>query len=246
MEKEQDWFSTWFDSPYYHMLYAERNEAEAASFIQALQQRLQIPPNALVLDAACGKGRHAKTLQLLGLKVDAFDLSPQNIQAANTLASENLSFFVHDIRVRVPKHGAYDVVFNFFTSFGYFDLAADNLLAFQTFADALKPGGILVMDFFNPTYVLANLVWEEVVARGGISFEIKRWEANGFLHKSIVFSDQGKDFQFMEKVELIGKQDFIAYAAQSGLSLVDLLGDYSLAQFDEKTSPRMVFIWVKK
>lgn len=246
MEKEQDWFSTWFDSPYYHLLYAERDEAEAASFIQALQQRLQIPQNALVLDAACGKGRHAKTLQLLGLNVDAFDLSPQNIQAANTLASENLSFFVHDIRVRVPKHGAYDVVFNFFTSFGYFDQAADNLLAFQTFADALKPGGILVMDFFNPTYVLANLVREEVVARGGISFEIKRWEANGFLHKSIVFSDQGKDFQFMEKVELISKQDFIAYAAQSGLSLVDLLGDYSLAQFDEKTSPRMVFIWVKK
>jgi SAM-dependent methyltransferase len=246
MEKEQDWFSTWFDSPYYHMLYAERDEAEAASFIQALQKRLQIPPNALVLDAACGKGRHAKTLQLLGLTVDAFDLSPQNIQAANTLASENLSFFVHDIRVRVPKHGVYDVVFNFFTSFGYFDHAADNLLAFQTFADALKPGGVLVMDFFNPSYVLANLVREEVVTRGGISFEIKRWEANGFLHKSIVFTDKGKDFQFMEKVELIGKQDFIAYAAQSGLSLVDLLGDYSLTQFDEKFSPRMVFIWQKK
>ncbi len=246
MEKEQDWFSTWFDSPYYHMLYAERDEAEAASFIQALQKRLQIPPNALVLDAACGKGRHAKTLQLLGLTVDAFDLSPQNIQAANTLASENLSFFVHDIRVRVPKHGEYDVVFNFFTSFGYFDQAADNLLAFQTFADALKPGGVLVMDFFNPSYVLANLVREEVVTRGGISFEIKRWEANGFLHKSIVFADKGKDFQFTEKVELIGKQDFIAYAAQSGLSLVDLLGDYSLTQFDEKFSPRMVFIWQKK
>lgn len=246
MEKEQDWFSTWFDSPYYHMLYAERDEAEAASFIQALQKRLQIPPKALVLDAACGKGRHAKTLQLLGLTVDAFDLSPQNIQAANTLASENLSFFVHDIRVRVPKHGVYDVVFNFFTSFGYFDHAADNLLAFQTFADALKPGGVLVMDFFNPTYVLANLVREEVVTRGGISFEIKRWEANGFLHKSIVFADKDKDFRFMEKVELISKQDFIAYAAQSGLSLVDLLGDYSLAQFDEKISPRMVFIWKKK
>jgi len=246
MEKEQDWFSTWFDSPYYHMLYAERDEAEAASFIQALQKRLQIPPNALVLDAACGKGRHAKTLQLLGLSVDAFDLSPQNIQAANTLASENLSFFVHDIRVPVPKHGEYDVVFNFFTSFGYFDQVADNLLAFQTFADALKPGGVLVMDFFNPSYVLANLVREEVVTREGISFEIKRWEANGFLHKSIVFADKGKDFRFMEKVELIGKQDFIAYAAQSGLSLVDLLGDYSLAQFDEKFSPRMVFIWQKK
>lgn len=246
MEKEQDWFSAWFDSPYYHILYSERDDAEAASFIQALQQRLQIYPGALVLDAACGKGRHAKTLEQMGLQVDAFDLSPQNIQEANTLASGNLSFFVHDIRVPVPKQGTYDVVFNFFTSFGYFDEAADNLSAFQTFSGALKSGGILVMDFFNPTYVLAHLVREEEVLRGGIKFSIKRWESNGFLHKSIEFSDLGRDFHFEEKVELIAKQDFIAYAAQSGLSLVDLMGDYSLAQFDEKTSPRMVFIWAKK
>ncbi len=246
MEKEQDWFSAWFDSPYYHILYAKRDEAEAASFIQALQQRLQIQAGARVLDAACGKGRHAKTLEQLGLFVDAFDLSPQNIQEANALASENLNFFVHDIRVPVPKQGAYDVVFNFFTSFGYFDVAADNLAAFQAFSKALKPGGILVMDFFNPSFVLSHLVREEEVLRDGIKFFIKRWESNGFLYKSISFSDLGTDFQFEEKVELIAKQDFIAYAAQSGLSLVDLMGDYSLAQFDEKTSPRMVFIWVKK
>jgi SAM-dependent methyltransferase len=246
MGKAQDWFSAWFDSPYYHILYAERDEAEAASFIQALQQRLQLPAGALVLDAACGKGRHAKTLEQLGLQVDAFDLSPQNIHQASALATQNLHFFVHDIRLPVPKNGSYDVVFNFFTSFGYFDQAADNVAAFQTFAKALKPGGILVMDFFNPSFVLSQLVREEVVQRGGISFAIKRWEAKGFLYKSISFSDQGRDFEFEERVELISKQDFIAYAAQSGLSLVDLMGDYSLAPFDEKTSPRLVFTWVKK
>jgi SAM-dependent methyltransferase len=246
MEKVQDWFSAWFDSPYYHILYAERDEVEAASFIQALQQRLQLPSRALVLDAACGKGRHAKTLEQLGLQVDAFDLSPQNIQQASALASQNLHFFVHDIRQPVPKQGCYDAVFNFFTSFGYFDKVADNVAAFQSFSNALKPGGILVMDFFNPSFVLAQLVREEVVLRGGISFSIKRWESNGFLYKSISFSDLGRDFKFEERVELISKQDFIAYAAQSGLSLVDLMGDYSLAPFDEKTSPRLVFTWVKK
>jgi SAM-dependent methyltransferase len=246
MEKEQDWFSAWFDSPYYHILYAERDEAEAASFIAALQQRLQIKSGAHVLDAACGKGRHAKTLEQLGMQVDAFDLSPQNIAEATDLASENLSFFVHDIRVPVPQREFYDVVFNFFTSFGYFDKASDNLLAFQMFSEALKSGGILVMDFFNPSFVLANLVRDEQVLRGGILFSIKRWEAAGFLHKSIAFTDQGHSFHFEERVELITKQDFVGYAAQSGLSLVDLMGDYSLGQFDEKTSPRMVFIWAKK
>jgi SAM-dependent methyltransferase len=246
MEKELEWFSAWFDSPYYHILYAERDEAEAAMFIQSLQIHLQIQVGAHVLDAACGKGRHAKTLEQLGLQVDAFDLSPKNIQEANELASENLTFFVHDIRVPVPKRLSYDVVFNFFTSFGYFDEKVDNLLAFHAFADALKSGGMLVMDFFNPTYVLANLVREEEVQHGGITFSIKRWEANSFLYKSIKFSDKGRDFQFEEKVELIPKQDFFTYAAESGLILVDLMGDYSLAPFDENTSPRMVFIWVKK
>jgi SAM-dependent methyltransferase len=246
MEKELEWFSAWFDSPYYHILYAERDEAEAAMFILALQVHLKIQVGAHVLDAACGKGRHAKTLEQLGLQVDAFDLSPKNIQEANELASENLTFFVHDIRVPVPKRLSYDVVFNFFTSFGYFDEKSDNLLAFHAFADALKSGGVLVMDFFNPTYVLANLVREEEVQHGGITFSIKRWEANSFLYKSIKFSDEGRDFQFEEKVELIPKQDFFTYAAESGLILVDLMGDYSLAPFDEKTSPRMVFIWVKK
>jgi SAM-dependent methyltransferase len=246
MEKVPEWFSTWFDSPYYHILYAERDEDEAAMFIRALQVHLKIQVGAHVLDAACGKGRHAKTLEQLGLQVDAFDLSPKNIHEANELATDNLTFFVHDIRVPVPKRLSYDVVFNFFTSFGYFDEKTDNLLAFHAFADALKSGGILVMDFFNPTYVLANLVREEEVQHGGITFSIKRWEANSFLYKSIKFSDEGRDFQFEEKVELIPKQDFFSYAAESGLILVDLMGDYSLAPFDEKTSPRMVFIWVKK
>lgn len=244
--EEKEWFSTWFDSPYYHILYAKRDESEAAKFIASLQQKLNLASGSRVLDAACGKGRHAITLSQLGFSVDAFDLSPTNIEAAQVFESTDLLFFVHDIREALPLQNEYDAIFNFFTSFGYFDAASDNLLAFQTFAEALRSGGILVMDFFNPSFVLANLVREEQVLRGGILFSIKRWEANGFLHKSIEFTDQGKSFHFEERVELITKQDFVGYAAQSGLSLVDLMGDYSLAQFDEKTSPRMVFIWVKK
>jgi SAM-dependent methyltransferase len=245
MVEEQDWFTTWFDSPYYHILYAKHDEVEAASFIQILQHRLQLNAGARVLDAACGRGRHAKTLETLGLEVNAFDLSPKNIQEATELASEKLKFFVHDMRIPVPNRGFYDVVFNFFTSFGYFDDASDNLLAFQTFATALKSGGILVVDFFNPTHVLDHLVPQEQVVRGGIDFSINRWAANGFLHKSISFTDHGKAYEFEEKVELIGKQDFMAYALHAGFRLVDLFGNYALAPFNEKSSPRMVFIWQK-
>lgn len=240
------WFSTWFDSPYYHLLYASRDEQEAKHFIEALQAHLKIATGAFVLDAACGKGRHAKMLQRHGMQVEGFDLSPSSIAEANRLANKHLHFFVHDLREPLPKQAQYDVVFNFFTSFGYFDAPEDNARAFQTFAGGLKKDGILVMDFLNPTYIRTNLVPEETVKRGSILFHIKRWEAGGYLYKSIDFEDQGQSFAFQEKVELISQADFLRYAEQAGLTFLNLAGDYTLAKFDEQTSPRMIFFWEKK
>lgn len=244
--EEKEWFSTWFDSPYYHILYAKRDEQEAADFIASLLQKLHLAPGSRVLDAACGKGRHAITLQQLGFSVDAFDLSPANIEAAQAFENKDLLFFVHDLREPLPLQNKYDAIFNFFTSFGYFDDQQDNQKAFNTFSGGLKDGGLLVLDFFNPTFVLANLVPTETVEREGITFHIKRWSDAGYLYKSIDFSDQGKAYSFVEKVELVAKNDFISYAAQAGLRLVDLKGDYSLSSFDEKESPRMIFTWAKK
>ena len=242
----KEWFSTWFDSPYYHILYAQRDEVEAAAFIGSLQSKLKLQPGAQVLDVACGKGRHAITLHELGLYVKAFDLSPSNIEQAQAFATDNLSFFVHDVRNPLSTDFQFDAIFNFFTSFGYFDSQAENQLAFQVLSDVLKKQGVFVLDFFNPSYVLAHLVEEESLVRGGIQFKIKRWESGGYLYKSIEFEDQGESYHFEERVELISKNDFIAYAAQAGLHLVDLLGDYKLGSFDEKNSSRMIFVWVKK
>ena len=243
--ESKEWFSTWFDSPYYHILYAKRDETEAADFISSLNQALHLAKGSRVLDAACGKGRHAITLQQLGFIVDAFDLSPSNIEAAQEFENKDLLFFVHDLREPLPLQNEYHAIFNFFTSFGYFDDPIDNQKAFNSLAAGLKNGGILVLDFFNPTYVLANLIPSEIVVREEISFQNKRWSEAGYLYKSIDFEDKGKSFSFVEKVELIAKNDFVGYAVQAGLQLVDLKGDYSLAPFIEISSPRMIFTWGK-
>jgi SAM-dependent methyltransferase len=239
------WFSTWFDSPYYHILYDQRDENEASSFIKAIHQKLNTPQNAHVLDAACGQGRHAKTLKELGYKVDAFDLSPKNIEVAKRFSTKNLTFFVHDLRDSLPLAGVYDLVCNFFTSFGYFDLKSDNQAAFHSLSASLKPGGVFLMDFFNPKYVLKHLVRQETVIKQGISFEIHRWAEDGYLYKSIAFKDQDLVHHFEEKVELISQSDFMDYALKSGLSFTGILGDYQLNSFDDQNSPRMIFLWTK-
>ena len=79
----------------------------------------------------------------------------------------------------------------------------------------------------------------------GISFEINRWAEDGFLYKSIDFTDQMEAYHFEEKVELISKSDFLEYAVNSGLSSTGMLGDYQLNEFDDQNSPRMIFLWTK-
>ena len=53
------WYSSWFDTPYYHILYKDRNYREAQIFMDNLTHYLNLPEKAKVLDLACGKGRHA-------------------------------------------------------------------------------------------------------------------------------------------------------------------------------------------
>ena len=58
MQKETDkWFASWFDTPYYHILYKERDDQEAEFFMNSLTSFLKLPKKAEILDLACGKGR---------------------------------------------------------------------------------------------------------------------------------------------------------------------------------------------
>jgi hypothetical protein len=47
---ERPWYKDWFNSPFYHKLYFERDEKEAASFISKLIDRLAPASNSFMLD----------------------------------------------------------------------------------------------------------------------------------------------------------------------------------------------------
>lgn len=72
---EKSWYKDWFSSPYYHQLYKYRDDREAVAFIQRLIEHLQPKPNTMMLDVACGKGRHSIALSKMGFDVTGIDLS---------------------------------------------------------------------------------------------------------------------------------------------------------------------------
>ena len=69
------WFTHWFDSPYYHTLYKNRDEEEAEFFIDNLIAKLQLKKGNKLIDIACGKGRHATYFNKKGMDVVGIDLS---------------------------------------------------------------------------------------------------------------------------------------------------------------------------
>ena len=154
------WYASWFDTPYYHILYKDRNYREAQIFMDNLTHYLNLPEKAKVLDLACGKGRHAIYLNQLGYDVIGADLSENSIAEANKNANETLHFVVHD--KRIPFEEKFDAIFNLFTSFGYFDDDADNYKTIKAIHNSLTETGFAVIDFMNVDYVLENLVANEI------------------------------------------------------------------------------------
>jgi SAM-dependent methyltransferase len=239
------WFKDWFNSPYYHILYKNRDCAEADFFINNMILFFKPNQNVRFLDLACGKGRHSIFLNKKGFDVTGLDLSENSIKCAKQFENEKLHFYVHDMR-KLFRTNYFDYVLNLFTSFGYFENEKDNYATIGAAAKALKPNGLLVIDFFNAKKVIDNLVLNEKKEVEGILFNINKKVENGFIIKQISFNTCNQDYLFEEKVQALTLMDFEKYMEASKLKIVNLLGNYGLDSFDENTSDRLIIIAQKQ
>ncbi len=237
----ENWFASWFNSPYYHILYKDRNDAEAQVFMDNLTHYLNLPEEAKILVLACGKGRHSIYLNELGYDVTGTDLSENSIAEASKSSNENLHFKVHDMRL--PFDEKYDAVFNLFTSFGYFDNDEDNFKTLTAIKESLTEYGFAVIDFLNADYVINNLVAEEVKTVDGIDFHLKRYVKDNHICKEIDFEDKGQKFHFTEKVQALKLSDFETMMEKADIYLLDVFGDYKLKKFFKNESERLIMIF---
>jgi SAM-dependent methyltransferase len=240
-KNSENWFSTWFDSPYYHILYKNRNEEEAQVFMDNVTHYLNMPENGTILDLACGKGRHSIYLNKLGYNVTGVDLSENSIAIANESSNDSLGFKTHDMRE--PTNETYDAVFNLFTSFGYFDTYEDNIKTLKAIKDSINEYGFGVIDFFNADFIIEHLVAEETKEIDGITFNIKRFVENKKIIKEIRFEDKGESFFFTEKVSAFTLSDFESMMEEAGIFLLEIFGDYKLKKFYKTQSERLIMIF---
>lgn len=240
---EQAWYKDWFNSPFYHKLYFERDEQEAASFIKKLIGHLQPAPASRMLDVACGKGRHSKTLAAMGFNVTGIDISTDSIAWARRFEKENLDFFVHDMRL--PFWGNYfNYVFNFFTSFGYFKTRREHDDAIRTISKSLKKGGQLVIDYLNVHYAEDHLRQEDSKRIDDTVYTIHRWHDESHFYKKITVTDPSlkTPMEYTEKVAKFSLGDFTDMLSFQGLQVQEVFGDYQFGPYDIRKTPRLIII----
>lgn len=240
-----DWYANWFGLDYIR-LYPHRDTAEAKRQVDFLLQAISgLRPGTRVLDLCCGAGRHSRLLAEKGFRVVGVDLSATLLARAD---EEGRRFHLarSDMR-RLPFGQIFDLVTNFFTSFGYFSTDAENRRILEAIGSVLEPGGRFLIDYLNPVQVQATLVPEtrtrlpdgsEVLQRRRVDQEHHRVE------KDILIREPGgAERTFRESVRLYSREEMAGMIEHSGLGLDTVYGDFTTAAAPfGPGSPRMILV----
>ena len=76
----------------------------------------------------------------------------------------------------------------------------------------------------------------------GITFKINRKIEKGFIIKNIQFTDNGKKFEFTEKVKALKLSDFTKLLNFAQLEITNIFGDYKLNKYEPKDSDRLIIV----
>jgi SAM-dependent methyltransferase len=140
------------DSPLLH----QRSDIQPA--IEFICTELALPEGARILDLGCGAGRYAVELAHRGYDVVGLDINERYVALAHQLAASEgvrAAFLTGDMR-EIPFKSHFHAIINVGTSFGFFDSESENHQVVAAVAEALKPGGVFLLEMGNRDYYLKN------------------------------------------------------------------------------------------
>ena len=245
---DTNWYTQVFNEDYLRTLPANlpKQTLRESRFII---DRLGIQSGARVLDLCCGFGRHAIELSSKGFDLVGLDLSMVMLKKAlaDAQARGRAIKFVHGDMRKLAFKAIFDAIYNVQTSFGYFD-DLSNFKVLQGVFNALKPGGVFLIETVNRDFIVENLpmrVWWKGVECQVLE-EIDMEHISGLLkvQRSFVFEDtQRAPLEQKIQIRLYTAIEMRAMLMRAGFNVVELCGDYSLPNaYFGSASPRNIFI----
>ncbi len=228
-----NWYETAFHDEYLS-LYFRRDDESAQAEAEFASKAMGLGESSLLLDVACGAGRHARAFAGMGHRVVGVDLSAQLLARATGVTRVR-----GDMRA-LPFAGGFDAATCFFTSFGYFD-HDDNRRALESMVATLRPRGVFLLDFLNATEVMAKLRPQSTVERDGKTFDIRRRIENGRVLKEVTVRENGRERRYTESVRLYLHIDLVMLLKRAGLHVAAAYGDFDGSDYTT-CSPRCILV----
>jgi SAM-dependent methyltransferase len=237
-----EWFEQWFGEEYLR-LYPHRDDEDAQKAVTLIAGVVPLIGRG-ILDLGCGAGRHAAHLVEAGAEVVGFDLSAALLARARQRLAGAARLVRGDMRHLPFADRSFDIVLNLFTSFGYFSDDDQHDAALREAGRTLRPGGTLVLDYFNAEKVRDELIPSEDRILGPQRVQIDRRisEDGRFVIKDMHLSGEGRSF--VERVRLLTASDLEGMLGRAGLAVRQRFGAYDARPIGRE-APRAIFVAVR-
>jgi SAM-dependent methyltransferase len=245
---EKDFKPNWeevFDPEDYIYFYEDLLNDEMTQIeVDFIRRELDLKEPKKILDMACGYGRHANRLALLGHDVTGLDINEKFLDMARKDAERlgvKVNYILKDIR-NMDYNEEFDVIISMFTSFGYYE-DEENFKILENTARSLKKGGKFLLDISNRDFILRNFLPYIVIEKDGnymIDFNfIDITEGRIYAKRIIIRDGRVKEKPFF--IRVYTPTEIKLLLEMVGLKVIKFLGGYDSSPLSVH-SRRMIVI----
>lgn len=218
-------------------------EVENALALLEHEKGLQ-PEN--VLDIGCGLGRHVIWFASQGYEAEGIDISESYLERARETARErgvedSVRFRAHDMRDLDELQGPYDLVTNFFDSFGYFGKQRDTEILSEM-QNLLSEDGALLMQISSKEGTLPS-IWQDNVQHFGDWYRVQQLdfdiESSMLTSKLDVFRVLEDEYAYEDTLvleqRLYSPVEFTEMCREAGFDDISLYGGFEGSELTTQT-----------
>jgi len=244
MKRARYWWDELFGDDFLRTM-DRLTEAQIKTEVTFIEDSLGVQKGGVVLDLACGSGRHAVEMAVRGYNVVGYDLSLAMLARAADEAhdrKQKLNFLHGDMR-DMGFEEMFDGIYCWSTSFGYFDDEKNQLVA-QRIHRALRTGGMLLLDVANRDFVTQrqpSLVWFE--GDGCVCMDEMRVDfiTSRLKVKRMVILDDGRTREMDYSIRLYTLHELGRMLHDVGFKVTDVSGHPATpGVFMGADSPRLI------
>jgi len=199
--------------------------------VSFIEESLGVQKDAMLLDLACGLGRHAVELCCRGYKVVGLDLSLAMLSRAADLAQERqqrINLVQGDMR-ELTFEGMFDGVYCWNTSFGFFE-EEKNAQVVGRVARALKKGGQFLLEVINRDFLIRqapSLAWFE--GEGCICMDEMQvdWIASRMKIKRTMMLEDGRNREIDYSIRVYSLHELGKLLHDQGFRVAEVSGRIS-------------------